>query len=186
MGSLHGELKVKLLNELHCSYYHICEYLYMQLQSVAVAVRKYLNRHDQQDPRFRHQAMVLAQTVVDLNSAEYFKEMYDVSDDKCEIYAGSAPREVLNRFNRGEFRTLVVVGKLREGYDNNRVSVAAIVRNVSPQSKVLFAQFVGRAVRKFDRTDPVTTMIVSHEAFKQRKNFDQFDHVTEEENIDEQ
>ena len=158
----------------------------MQLQSVAVAVREYLNQHDQQDPRFRHQAMVLAQTVGDLNSAQIFKEAYDVPDDICEIYAGSAPKEVLNRFNRGEFRTLVVVGKLREGYDNKRVSVAAIVRNVAPQSKVLFAQFVGRAVRKFDRDDPVMAMIVSHEMFRQRGNFEQFDQVAEEENIDEQ
>ena len=158
----------------------------MQLQSVAEAVREYLNQHDEDDSKFRHQAMVLAQTVVDLNSAQIFKEAYDVPDDICEIYAGSAPREVLNRFDRCEFRTLVVVGKLREGYDNKNISVAAIVRNVAPQSKVLFAQFVGRAVRKLHDHDPVTTMIVSHEMFRQRRNFEQFDQVAEEENIDEQ
>ena len=113
--------------------------------------------------------------------------MYDVqSDDNCEIYAGSAQKQIVKRFDDHEFRTLVVVGKLREGYDNKHVSVVAIVRNLAPQSKVLFAQFVGRAVRKIDSIDSVTAMIVSHVLFEQKKNFDNFDEVTEEENSDEQ
>ena len=160
----------------------------MQLKSVAEAVRFHLNQHDQQDPRFRHQAMVMAQNVDtrDFMSAQCFKEMYDVSHNICEIYAGSAPKEVLNRFDRCEFRTLVVVGKLREGYDNKNISVVAIVRNVDLHSKVLFAQFVGRAVRKVDSTDPVTAVIVSHITFCQKENFEKFDKVTEDENSDEQ
>lgn len=160
-----------------------------QLQEVAKYVQFYLNQHDQQDPQVCHQAMVMAQTVIDLNAAKDFEKAYNdvkdpISGDSCGVYAGDATREILDRFDNGETRTLVIVGKLREGYDNKRVSVVAIVRNVARQSKVLFTQFVGRAVRKVRPDDPVTAMIISHEIFNQRPNFDQFDTITEEDNID--
>ena len=131
--------------------------------------------------------MVMAQTVQDLNSAYDFKNAYGavtIPGDTCEMYVTNTPREVLDGFDRGEIRTLVIVGKLLEGYDNKRVSVVAIVRNVARQSKVLFTQFVGRAVRKVRPNDPVTAMIISHQKFNQRVNFDQFDTVTDEENSD--
>ena len=131
--------------------------------------------------------MVMAQTVNDLNSASEFKYAYDavtIPGDICEVYVGTTPRYILDRFDRGEIRTLVIVGKLLEGYDNKRVSVVAIVRNVARQSKVLFTQFVGRAVRKVCPDDPVTAMIISHQIFNQRENYYQFDTVTDEDNID--
>jgi superfamily II DNA or RNA helicase len=131
--------------------------------------------------------MVMAQTVQDLYSAYDFKNAYDAVTafgDICEMYVGNTPRAILDRFERGEIRTLVIVGKLLEGYDNKRVSVVGIVRNVAKQSKVLFTQFVGRAVRKCRSDDPVTAMIISHQMFNQRVNFDQFDTVTDEENSD--
>ena len=71
-----------------------------------------------------------------------------------------------------------------EGYDNKRISVVGIVCNVARQSKVLFSQFVGRAVRKAHLQDPVTAVIISHPQYNQRVNFDQFDKVTDEDNVD--
>ena len=94
-------------------------------------------------------------------------------------------KSVLKRFDAGEFRGLVVVGKLREGYDNKRVSVIGIARNVKPSSTVLFAQFVGRAVRKLHREDPITATIISHPFYNQRRNFNQFDKLREGEDIEE-
>lgn len=131
----------------------------------------------------------MAQTIIDLNPANEFEMAYNAvknpeSDDSCEVYAGDATWKTLDKFERGETRTLVIVGKLREGYDNKRVSVVAIVRNVARQSKVLFTQFVGRAIRKVRPDDPVTAMIISHPIFNQRQNFEQFDQITDEENID--
>ena len=93
-------------------------------------------------------------------------------------------KQILQNFVDGKIRTLVVVGKLLEGFDNKRISVVAIARNVATKSKVLFTQFVGRAVRKAHEHDPLTAMIVSHPKYKQKVNFDQFDEVTEEENDD--
>ena len=64
--------------------------------------------------------------------------------------------------------------------------MVAIVRNVAPTSRVLFAQFIGRAVRKIDCNDPITAMVISHPVFDQRRNFEQFDCIAEEENVDEE
>ena len=126
-----------------------------------------------------HQAMVLAQTINDLNSAEGFKAEY------VGIYVGGSDERILTDFNEGRLCTLVVVGRLLEGYDNKKISVVGIVRNVSPKSKVLFAQFVGRAVRKAHADDHVTTMVVSHPTFNQKRNYEQFDKVTDEDPEDE-
>ena len=130
--------------------------------------------------------MVLTQTVRDLNSAEDFKKEYDDIEDSCEIYVGGTSSSILKRFDEGKIRTLIIVGRLIEGYDNNRISVVAIARNVATQSKVLFTQFVGRAVRKNNINDCVTAMIVSHSDFRQRVNYDTFDKVAEQENIDDE
>ena len=156
------------------------------LQAIASRVRHFLDQHDREDQRTRHQAMVLTQTIQGLNPAVEFKQAYDATtpgeSDVCEKYVGGTSNDILKRFDRGDIRTLIIVGRLIEGYDNRHISVVAIVRNVARQSKVLFSQFVGRAVRKAHRDDPVTAMIVSHEKYKQRRNFEQFDTVTEEEN----
>ena len=145
-----------------------------------------MNIHDNQEPKVKHQAMVLTQTVRDLNSAEDFKKEYDDIEDSSEIYVGGTSSSILKRFDEGKIRTLIIVGRLIEGYDNNRISVVAIARNVAPESKVLFAQFVGRAVRKTHINDCVTAMIVSHSDFRQRVNYDTFDKVAEQENIDDE
>ena len=133
----------------------------------------------------QYQAMVLTQTVRGINSAENFCQAYNrVNPDQCEMYVGDTSAEVLRRFQNGTTRTLVVVDKLREGYDNKRVSVVAIVRNVGRRSTVLFAQFVGRAIRKVRPDDPVTAVIIAHRRHNQRQNYDHFDQVNDEANDD--
>ena len=134
--------------------------------------------HDRQDPLVRHQAMVLTQTKELQNAAKDFRQAYyDVTDNpqKCEVYLSGTKHEVLEKYIAGKIRTLVVVGRLLEGFDHNSVSVVAIVRNVAAKSRVLFAQFVGRAVRKVRKEDPVEAMLVSHEYYDQGPNYRQFD-----------
>ena len=130
--------------------------------------------------------MVLTQTKNGINSAQKFFESYNRVNNpgQCGMYVGDASAEVLQRFQNGKTRTLVVVDKLREGYDNKRVSVVAIVRNVGPTSTVLFAQFVGRAIRKAHPDDPVTAVIIAHRYHNQEQNYEQFDQVNDEANDD--
>ena len=165
--------------------------MYLTIQAIAAKVIEYLDQHDAEDTTTKHQAMVLTQTIrkETLHPAELFQQEYNaVAGDRdkfCEIYVCGTEKQILENFVNGNIRTLVVVGRLLEGFDNKRISVVAIARNVATKSKVLFAQFVGRAVRKAHRHDPVTAVIVSELIYKQKVNFDQFDKVTEEENDDE-
>lgn len=69
---------------------------------------------------------------------------------------------------------LVVCGRLLEGFDQKTVSVAVILRNVAASSRVLFTQFVGRAVRKIHPADPVSTVVLSHAKHKQLANFEAY------------
>ena len=163
-----------------------CIHFVHYLQSVSMKVEKYLNQHDEQDPSLKHQAMVLAQTRKDLNAASTFCGVYNqLYPGKCMDYVTGTNDGVLEAYENGDIRTLVVVGKLLEGFDHKEVSVVAIVRNVAKNSRVLFAQFVGRAVRKVRPDDPVTAMIVSHPKFNQKVNHEQFDEIAEEDNVDE-
>ena len=153
---------------------------------------KRLKEHDDLDPqpKHRHQAMVITKTI---EEAEEFCTMYSIyksivraSDDQdgFETYHGESEKSVLRRFDAGEVRGLVIVGKLFEGYDNKRVSVVGIARNIQPSSTVLFAQFVGRAVRKLHPKDPVTALVISHPQYNQRENYEQFDHVREGDDVE--
>jgi len=137
----------------------------------------WLNEHDLQDNRTIHQGMVLAQTREDLNAAKNFCSVYQTKYGKqsCEMYVGETRVDVLRRFQSQKIRTLVIVGKLLEGFDHKQVSVLGIVRNVAPTSRVLFAQFVGRALRKSHSEDCVVAQLVTHQCFQQRVNFERFD-----------
>ena len=104
--------------------------------------------------------------------------------DGCEAYVGGAPKAILKKFIQDEIRVLVIVGRLLEGFDRKQVSVAAIARNVHYSSRVLFAQFIERAVRKYNDRDPVTTMVVSHQIYNQRRNYEQFNKVAPDYNVD--
>ena len=134
--------------------------------------------HDLQDQSVRHQAMVLTQTKEMQNAAKDFRQAYyevTSNPEKCAVYISGTKEDILKKYVRGEIRTLVVIGRLLEGFDHNSVSVVAIVRNVASKSRVLFAQFVGRAVRKVRKEDPVEAVLVSHEYYDQGPNYRQFE-----------
>ncbi|CAL8128924.1 unnamed protein product [Orchesella dallaii] len=65
---------------------------------------------------------------------------------------------------------------LNEGYDNNSVTVCVILRKVG--SRILFEQFIGRAMRmkKFndgEGPDRSLAMVLSYKEFKQSKLWDE-------------
>ena len=56
------------------------------------------------------------------------------------------------------------------------VRYVAIVRNIAPTLRVLFAQFIGRAVCKLTADDPVNVAVTSNRRFRQRKNYEYLIH----------
>ena len=159
--------------------------LYLCLQATAAHIEYHLNQHG-----VRHQAMVLTQEreAGGRNAAEDFVAAYRgrFPHSRCEAYITGTRQSVLDQFKSGEIRTLVVIGRLLEGFDHKHISVVGIVRNVAPSSRVLFAQFIGRAVRKISPQDNTTAVVVAHSRFNQRENYDAFDRtIAEVEPVDE-
>ena len=149
-------------------------------------MEQYLNEHDRADPTVRHQGMVLTQTKVGINPAETFCDIYNrLYPHKCAVYVSETRKDILSKFVRGDIRVLVIIGRLLEGFDHKPVSVLGIVRNIQPTSRVLFAQFVGRAVRKNSPSDPVSAQIVTHVHFNQRQNYNTFEQLAEDDPSDE-
>ena len=130
--------------------------------------------------------MVLTQTRQGLNAAEDFCEIYNEKfPNSCAVYDSETRKEILDNFVEGKIRVLVIIGRLLEGFDHKPVSVLGIVRNIHPTSRVLFAQFVGRAVRKTSDNDPVRAQIVTHRRFNQQQNYDAFESLPErDEDVD--
>ena len=144
-------------------------------------MEEFLNEHDAKDDRVKHQGMAITQTKSgDVNSAKRFRDLYHhLYPGHCEVYDGDSKPAVLTRFTNGEFRTLVVIGRLLEGFDHKPISVLGIVRNIAPKSRVLFTQFVGRAVRKTSVDDPINAQIITHVCFNQKVIYNSFDKVTD-------
>ncbi len=151
-------------------------------------MKQQLERHDLEDSKLTHQAMILTQTKDMLNAATKVKEMYNSEvkafEELSEIYISGSSQQTLVDFKSGRIRTLIVIGRLLEGFDHNPISVVGIARNVQPASRVLFAQFVGRAVRKAYPTDPVRACIVAHKSLMQRRNWEAFETLPEDDNAD--
>jgi superfamily II DNA or RNA helicase len=128
--------------------------------------------------------MVLCQTLDSINSIADFTSVYNDDLDPsqhCKQYSSrntvEERKKILEEFKNKKFKTLVVCGCLKEGFDHPNVSIVAIARNVGANSHVLFAQFVGRALRLVNRKEPATlkAAIISHPEFNQRINFEIYD-----------
>jgi len=143
----------------------------MEYHDVVQALSQILIQHDALDPTQVHQAMVLTHTTPEADSFAAVANSLQVPT--LAYYQGS-PDANLTEFQKRNVRVLVVCGRLLEGFDQKTVSVAVILRNVAASSRVLFTQFVGRAVRKIHPEDPVSTVVLSHAKHKQLANFEAY------------
>lgn len=98
--------------------------------------------------------------------------------DYAHTYVSADGDDVLKDFTREtkhhNYRVLVVCGRPLEGFDDANVTTLGILRNIGPNSKTLFTQFVGRAIRKRNPQDYITATIVTSIACGQRANYDAY------------
>ena len=154
-------------------------------------IEQVLDNHDESDPTRTHQAMILVRTT---NEADMFNTVYNTvvhiqsgrDNVVCAVYYSGTRECILESFKNEQLRALVVAGKLIEGFDHKNISVVAIARNVQKKSRVLFAQFVGRAVRKAHPEENINAIVISHSKYKQRQNFEQFYEIADEDIEDEE
>ena len=139
------------------------------------AVKVILTDHDSQDPKYSHKAMVLAENKEHASLIAYLWNARYKEFGECHTFIQDDKVSHVNDFTtKTKKRVLVVIYRLTEGFDCKEVSVVAILRNVSKRSRVYFAQFVGRAVRKLHRDDRVIATVISSTHYKQGPNFDAF------------
>ncbi|UJR07752.1 hypothetical protein I4U23_012036 [Adineta vaga] len=150
-------------------------------------ILRILNEHDECDRNVHHQAMILMK---EKNETKRFATEINnkVNRNIAASYTGDTKNSnsVLQQFENEQIRILVVCGKLLEGYDRKQVSLCVIARNVQPTSKVLFAQFVGRCLRKIRADDPVEGIVLSHVYYKQRQNYENLNEIAEDDPDDDE
>lgn len=105
----------------------------------------------------------------------------------CYVNGVPGSDAAFKAFQAGRSQILVTCGKACEGYDNKRVSVVGILRNV--RSRVLFNQFVGRCVRKLLPQETIKGVVVSHAIHGQAAMMETLDEMAtedpeEEEDLD--
>ncbi len=147
-----------------------------QIHTVLQTMKQVLQFHDELDRgQFKHKGMILASTT---EEARLISKMWNDHIDlgSCRAFVQNVSQGVVAQFQdpKQNIRVLVVIFRLTEGFDYKNISVAAILRNVSKSSRVYFAQFVGRAVRKLHPDDPVNATIISHVVHKQGDNYRTF------------
>lgn len=158
------------------------------IKAVIAHMKSTMEQHDKQLPSVRHQGMILSQITNpkknNINAASRIVELYNeglpaTSRERCVMYVSDTQETVLKQFQAGEFRTIVVVGRLGEGFDHSPISTVGIIRNL--RSRILFRQFMGRAVRRSPGTerDPVDAVVVSHERYGQQYMWDTHGYLPE-------
>ena len=131
----------------------------------------------QQQPSYK--AMILVrQTSEAYDVCHFLNQHYDSSMPIAAAYVAGTDEAVLAKFvdTRSTLRILVICNRLLEGFNCPHVSVVGIARHVSRSSNSLFAQFVGRAVRKVhnDPNDVAETIVVFSSHFNQSQNYENY------------
>ncbi len=147
-----------------------------QIHTVLLCMKQVLQSHDELNGRqYKHKGLILASTT---DEARLISKMWNdhIGLGSCRAFVQNVSQGVVDQFQNPEqdIRVLVVIFRLTEGFDYKNISVAAILRNVSKSSRVYFAQFVGRAVRKLHPDDPVKATVISHVVHKQGDNYRTF------------
>lgn len=137
----------------------------------------HLNGHDSEEPTVTHQGLVLVQTT---GAAEKFCGFYNkFYPAKCAAYMSNAQQDVLERFVRGEIRTVVTTNELLDSINHTAVSVLGIALIISQTSRSLFGQAVVKVLHKSSPDDPVMAQVISHEHFHQVRTLNNFEKLAE-------
>jgi len=136
----------------------------VRANDVIAKVVKELEKHDAEDPRYIHKAMIITLKIEEAKECEtYINKNFKSYGAMAYVQGVSRPLEDFTETDT--VRILIVCKRLLEGFDHSRVSVTGILRNIQKASKVLFTQFIGRCVRKISPNDTVTASVIGHVSY---------------------
>ena len=137
----------------------------------------YLNCHDSEERTVAHQGIILVQNS---NAAERVCNSYNkFYPGKCAVYISSAQQDVVERFVRGEIRTMVTTSELMDGINNSSISVLGVAVTITHSSRPLIGHSVVKLLHRSSHSDPVVGQVISHERFHQVKTLNYFENLAE-------
>ena len=137
----------------------------------------HLNVHDSEETTVAHQGIVLVHST---SAAKQFCDSYNrFYPGKCAVYISNAQQDVLERFVRGEIRTMVTRSDLLDDVSRSSVSVLGIASTISHSSRPVFSHSVVKILQKSSPSDPVVAQVISHEHFHQVRTLNNFENLAE-------
>lgn len=139
--------------------------------SIARKAHEKLGQLKKDYPNCSHQIIAAAMSV--RHAREFVKPAFEKLGLKAGLvsYEHSATNdETIAKLQQGKIEVIINVGMLGEGFDHNKLGVAAIFRPFATLNP--YIQFVGRVIRAND--DCKHCYVVSHLGLNQSKRFDEF------------
>jgi len=116
---------------------------------------------------------------VDGTPASVLKDFKECTE--YELFLAGSGGSKLDFISLDRLRVLGVCARFLEGFDQKSVNVCVVARSVAESSRVLFAQFVDRGVRKVNAADPITAVVVlTHDDHAQHENFSRLEYVPDD------
>lgn len=139
--------------------------------SIARKAHEKLEQLKKDFPHSGHQIIAAAMSI--RHAREFVKPAFEKLGLKVGLVSSehtSTNDEVIKKLQQGKIDVIINVGMLGEGFDHNKLGVAAIFRPFATLNP--YIQFVGRAIRSND--DCKDCYVVSHLGLNQSKRFDEF------------
>ena len=139
--------------------------------SIARKAHEKLEQLKKDFPNSSHQFIAAAMSI--RHAREFVKPAFEKLGLKVGLVSSehsSTNAETITKLQHGKIDVIINVGMLGEGFDHNKLGVAAIFRPFATLNP--YIQFVGRAIRAND--DCKHCYVVSHLGLNQTKRFDEF------------
>ncbi|MEI7563890.1 MAG: DEAD/DEAH box helicase family protein [bacterium] len=139
--------------------------------SIARKAHEKLEELKKDFPKSSHQIIASAMSI--RHAREFVKPSFEKLGLKVGLVSSehlATNDEIITKLQQGKIDVIINVGMLGEGFDHNKLGVAAIFRPFATLNP--YIQFVGRVIREND--DCKNCYVVSHLGLNQTKRFDEF------------
>lgn len=139
--------------------------------SIARKAHEKLEQLKKDFPNSSHQIIAAAMSI--RHAREFVKPAFEKLGLKVGLVSSehsATNDEIIEKLQQGKINVIVNVGMLGEGFDHNKLGVAAIFRPFASLNP--YIQFVGRVIRAND--DCKHCYVVSHLGLNQNKRFEEF------------
>jgi len=139
--------------------------------SIARKANEKLEQLNNDYPNCTHQIIATAMSI--RHAREFVKPAFEKLGLKVGLVSSedsTTNEEIKTKLKQGKIKVIINIGMLGEGYDHNKLGIAAIFRPFATLNP--YIQFIGRAIRANE--DCKISYVVSHLGLNQSKRFEEF------------